>query len=140
MTHYEYDSDGWYIGWHEQEGRERSTPLQPPARADRARWNGTAWVDDTSREQAHTTAAARQAAIQRVQDLLDGTAQSWGYDTIYTACTYADEDADPAFQAEARALRRWRSQVWRACWQHAATATSIEHLLSLLPPVPVRPS
>ena len=49
-----------------------------------------------------------------VQAHLDATAQAFGYDSIYTAVSYADEPAVPKFQAEGRALRAWRSLVWAA--------------------------
>jgi len=50
-----------------------------------------------------------------VQAHLDAAAAAVGYDSIYTACTYADEPSVPRFQAEGRALRAWRSEVWAAC-------------------------
>lgn len=66
-------------------------------------------------------AAQRKAAIvAAVQAHLDATARLLGYDSIYTAATYADEPAVPQFQAEGQALRAWRSQVWAAC--HAILA------------------
>ena len=64
------------------------------------------------------TAAQRQAAlVAAVQAHLDATARSHGYDSIYTACTYADEPAVPRFQAEGQAFRAWRSLVWAHCYQ-----------------------
>jgi hypothetical protein len=50
-----------------------------------------------------------------VQAHLDTTAQEHGYDSIYTACTYADEPAVAQFQLEGQALRAWRSLVWAHC-------------------------
>jgi hypothetical protein len=44
--------------------------------------------------------------------LLDATAKSMGYDSIFTAVTYADEYAVAKFQEEGSALRVWRSLVW----------------------------
>lgn len=82
-------------------------------------------------------AEARAAAVRAVQAHLDATARAWGYDDIFTAVTYADEPEAPQFQAEGRALRKWRSKVWRACY--ASTATTIDGLLADLPPVPVKP-
>lgn len=56
---------------------------------------------------------ARMEAM--VQRHLDSVVGDRGYDSIYTACTYADEPAVAKFQAEGIAARRWRSQVWAYC-------------------------
>jgi hypothetical protein len=73
--------------------------------------------DELADVQART--AAEQSAparfIAAVQSHLDATAQSHGYDSIYTACTYADEPAVALFQAQGQALRAWRSLVWAHC-------------------------
>lgn len=82
---------------------------------------------------------ARAAAITAVQAHIDAQARAWGYDDIYTAVGYADEPADPQFQAEGQALRRWRSLTWRRCWDVAASVASVEELLALLPAPPARP-
>lgn len=71
MKLYEYDNDGWLIGWHEDTDRPNSTTAAPEGLAPRrARWNGSAWADDASREtqeavddQADRTRA--QAAIAK---------------------------------------------------------------------------
>lgn len=78
-----------------------------------------------------------KAAVQRH---LDTAAQALGYESIFTACTYADEPAVPKFQAEGQAFRAWRSQVWGRCLQllgevqakRRALPTEAE-LLALLP-------
>ena len=63
---------------------------------------------------------ARSAAVllpqltTHVQAHLDAAAQDAGYDTIYTAVSYADEPAVPKFAAEGQAFRAWRSLVWAA--------------------------
>lgn len=86
------------------------------------------------------TAEVNQAeAIKVVQARLDTHAQSWGYDNIFTACTYADEPAVPQFQAEGQVLRAWRSATWAVCYAHA-DAPSLDALLALLPALPARPS
>lgn len=71
------------------------------------------------------TVARAPAAIagdytQAVQAHLDRVAQSWGYDSITTAVTYADEPAVKAFADEGKALRAWRSRVWAAARQTLA--------------------
>jgi len=52
-----------------------------------------------------------------VQAHLDSAAREKGYDSIFTAVTYADEPAVTKFQTEGRAMRKWRSLVWDACYQ-----------------------
>ena len=67
-----------------------------------------------------------------VQQWLDSTAQTLGYDSIVSAVSYAEEAAVPAFQAQGQALRAWRSQVWAACISVLADVTSGK----MLPPTP----
>lgn len=63
------------------------------------------------------SAEQKQVALSaKVQEHLDAAAQGLGYDDIRSAVTYADEPAVPKFQAEGRALRAWRSEVWAACY------------------------
>lgn len=52
---------------------------------------------------------------ESVQRHIDSVARSQGYDNIYTACTYAEEPCVPAFQAQGKALREWRSLTWARC-------------------------
>jgi len=53
---------------------------------------------------------------REVQQHLDATAKSYGYDDIKSAVTYADEPAVPRFQAEGLAFRAWRSLCWDYCY------------------------
>lgn len=76
-----------------------------------------------------------------IQQHLDATAQQIGYDSIYTACTYADEPAVPRFQAEGAALRAWRSAVWASSYAQleaytaaAAAASEATPPTTLTPP------
>lgn len=80
-----------------------------------------------------------------IQNHLDAVAQSWGYDSVYTAATYADEPAVKAFQDEGKALRAWRSRVWAAARQALADVQSgktplptIADMIASLPAAPVR--
>lgn len=83
----------------------------------------------------------RKALLVAGVDLhLDGQAQALGYSTIQTAVSYADEDAVPKFQLEGRALRRWRSLVYAACYELLATfeagdieEPTVETLIEALP-------
>lgn len=58
--------------------------------------------------QAQTTALFEQA----VQEKMEAAAHDRGYDSLFTAISYADEPAVPRFQADGQAFRRWRSLVW----------------------------
>ena len=51
-------------------------------------------------------------SLDLIQSYLDTHAQSWGYDDIKSAVTYADEPSVLQFQNEGKALRAWRSLVW----------------------------
>ncbi len=55
--------------------------------------------------------------VAAVQARLDAQARAMGYDSIFTAVTYADEPLVAAFQVDGRALRAWRSAVWALCYK-----------------------
>ena len=75
-------------------------------------------TDEEAAELTRPTADQIKAAlIIAVQAHLDATAAAHGYDSIYTACTYADEPAVALFQSEGQVLRAWRSLVWAHCHQ-----------------------
>lgn len=81
-----------------------------------------------------------------LQGALDAGAKSWGYDDIKTAVGYVG-DPFPRFNAEALALRKWRSDVWVwAGMEEAAIKagnktlpTPVEAFLAQMPPMPSRP-
>lgn len=84
--------------------------------------------------------------LVEIQKTLDQYAQSWGYDDIKSAVTYADEPAVPKFQNEGRLLRAWRSLVWEQAAEILAHVESgqspiptKEEVLNSLPSAPVRP-
>ena len=81
---------------------------------------------------------------QAVQAHLDRVAQSWGYDSIYTAATYADEPAVRVFSDEGKALRAWRSRVWAAARQTLADVqagkTPLPTVAELITSLPAAPS
>lgn len=70
---------------------------------------------------------------------IDGVAQSYGYDSILTAVTYADEPAGSLDQMHGKALREWRSLCWDKCradlgvWLGGGTEPSIIHIINSLP-------
>jgi hypothetical protein len=79
-----------------------------------------------------------------VQSLMDTKAQSYHYDDLTTAVTYAEEPSVPKFQEEGQAFRAWRSQVWATAYSilgevqagHRSFPTVAE-VPSLLPPFPL---
>lgn len=71
---------------------------------------GSAYIEVPLTEeqiQAHLT--------QVVQNYMDKTVQTRGYDNIHTACTYANS-TDETFKAEGTACVSWRDAVWRKCY------------------------
>lgn len=96
----------------------RSTPTKPPKLTGTqvARWTGEGWEKlakapeiEAPQESPESVAARYEAAVQSV---LDGAAKARGYDSLFTAISYAEEPAVPRFQADGQAFRRWRSLVW----------------------------
>jgi hypothetical protein len=93
---------------------------------------------------------AEQLHIDRctnaVQRHMDRAAQQWGYDDLRAACTYIG-DPYPLFDAEATALRDWRSACWTTCHGVLAAALAssdprptVNDVLAALPAIPVRPT
>lgn len=85
-------------------------------------------------------AQLQRSLEQLVQSHLDAQAQQYGYDSIFSAVTYADEPAVPQFQQEGQALRAWRSLVWARCYEllgevqaQTRPVPSGEELIALLP-------
>ena len=54
--------------------------------------------------------------VSAVQNHLDSQARSMGYDSVFTAVTYAEEGAVTEFQQDGKTLRAWRSLVWGKCY------------------------
>lgn len=72
------------------------------------------FVADEGQTPEQEQAAHVAWAMKLMQAQLDAVAQGLGYDDIRSLVSYAEEPADPAFQAEGLAGRRWRSLFWRA--------------------------
>lgn len=77
-----------------------------------------------------------------IQLKLDEQARQYGYDSIASAVTYADEPAVPKFQAEGQAFRAWRSLVWAYGYEQLALvesgqrpAPTIPEFIAELPPL-----
>lgn len=95
-----------------------STPTKPPklTGAQVARWTGEGWEKlakapdpDPAQEPVEGVIARYEGAVQAQ---LDSAARARGYDSLFTAISYAEEPAVPRFQADGQAFRRWRSLVW----------------------------
>lgn len=52
-----------------------------------------------------------------VQLFMDNKANSFGYDDIKSAVTYAEEPSVPKFQREGKSFRAWRSLCWAYCYE-----------------------
>ena len=75
-----------------------------------------------------------------VQANLDSVANSWGYDSLAIAASYANS-TNPQFKAEAEALIAWRDNYWTEAYTIEAgtlPATS-DAFLALLPAAPTKP-
>jgi hypothetical protein len=57
----------------------------------------------------------KQELINGIQAYMNTTAQTKGYDDIFTAISYENSE-DEIFKAEGKACRVWRDKVWRACY------------------------
>ena len=72
--------------------------------------------------------------------MLDEKAKEHGFDSIFTAVTYADEPAVASFQLQGKSFRQWRSLVWAECYSIVAEyesgqrqAPTIEELIDMMP-------
>ena len=51
MKFYEYDINGFLVGWYDEEiQRPNSTAEEPNVKPNLAKWNGSEWVEDTKKE------------------------------------------------------------------------------------------
>lgn len=113
--------------------------------------DGVRWVLVCDPEPAAEEVAPPQAREERalddrlaelvagVQEFMEGAAVANGYDSLASAISYADEIAVPKFGAEGRAFRAWRSKVWAAyfdaaaTWRLSADVPKLDDLLVSLP-------
>jgi hypothetical protein len=124
--HIEVDGET-YDNWHSfcaNEARDGLTPLPPSSTAQPT--------------EAQIVAAYEKA----LDDHIDATARAYGYISIITAISYAEEPAVPKFQAEGQALRAWRSlcyayghEVMAAVKAGERTMPTVEGLIEELPPL-----
>lgn len=58
---------------------------------------------------------------ENIQAYMDKVAQTRGYDSIASACSYANEnEPNVTFRYEGFACLRWRSAVWSYCYEQLA--------------------
>lgn len=70
MIIYDYDSNGWLVGWRDAPAVVPSSTATDyrPIPPGRARWNGSAWVSDLTREQE---TVAKEAAVRDTRQRVD---------------------------------------------------------------------
>lgn len=83
----------------------------------------------------------KQSLINGIQAYMNTTAQTKGYDDIFTAISYENSE-DEIFKAEGKACRVWRDKVWRACYNildevlaGAREIPTLEELIAELPKI-----
>jgi len=122
---------GSFLGEHVPPDNADAVPTAP----DDARqlWDGHVWG------QIQPTASDYRDAVQVH---LDKLAQGYGYDSIASAVTYAEEPSVPKFQAEGIAFRALRSLSWAYCYAQLDAVTagaraqpSVAELIAELPPL-----
>jgi hypothetical protein len=106
-------------------------------------WVAAGNTADTAQISVAQVMAQLAAAVQTI---LDTKAQTYGYDSMMTAVTYADEPAVPKFQAEGQAFRAWRSLVWQTAHDNLADIQAglkpfpaLDEIAALVPPFPLDP-
>ena len=74
------------------------------------------------------------------QAKLDLVAQSWGYDSLITAASYANS-TNAQFKAEAEALIAWRDSYWTEAYtvEAGTLPATAEAFVALLPVAPIKP-
>jgi hypothetical protein len=71
--------------------------------------------DTPEQRRAKFIATRKSEIVTAVQEQLDATAHSKGYDNGEMLATYAT-DPDPEFGAQGRAYVAWRGKCWRKCY------------------------
>jgi len=72
-------------------------------------WNGTDWILPNE-----VIEKEYENAIQR---MMEDKAHDYGYDSLTSAISYADEPSVLKFCNEGKAFKKWRSLVWNQCFQ-----------------------
>lgn len=113
------EEDNWLYPAHTVEAEP-----PPLAKGMTARWSGAVWEPTPIHDAPTLATPAEELTADQVRERerkllpllvmghLDAKAQQMGYSNMQTAVSYAEEPAVAKFQAEGKALRRWRSLVW----------------------------
>ena len=77
---------------------------------------------------------------QAAQANLDAIAQSWGYNNMNTAVTYANS-TNPQFKADAETLIPWRDNYWLEAYtiEAGTLPATAEDFVGILPVAPIKP-
>jgi hypothetical protein len=54
--------------------------------------------------------------VSITQNYLDSTAKNYGYDSILSAVSYAEDTFNQTYQLEGKAFLNWRSNVWTTAY------------------------
>jgi hypothetical protein len=101
------------------------------------------WIvrDATNAEESAALDVIEAEYESAIQAHLDSTAQSRGYDSMISACSYAS-GTHPKFSVEGQDCLAWRSAVWDAAYQimqdvrsGARPLPTLQQVMSELPPM-----
>lgn len=96
------------------------------------------WEDITNTYQyAQINNQKKSIYEMSAQNLLDKQAQSWGYDSMISACSYINS-TNPQFKQDAESLISWRDIVWAKIIdiENQGLPSTVEDFLNLLPSAP----
>jgi len=105
-------------------------------------WQDCEYVNGavTAKSDSMPTLVDYEAAVQQV---LDTNARRFGYDGILSAASYAGDD-NTTFNSQGTALKKWRSDVWAACYGALAQVQAgtlaqptTQALVDMLPTCPI---
>ncbi len=95
---------------------EKYTELAIWANANNARIvDKGGYYEVVSSKVIKTEEEIQKELINAVQEYMDSKVQTRNYDSIFTACSYANS-TDTIFAKEAKACIEWRDNVWRTCY------------------------
>lgn len=78
-------------------------------------WGGSKWVLEEMPSIEEQQQMIQKHLTNVVQAYMDTEAQKYGYDNIFTVCTYIDTGVE-RFDNEGVVFRKWRSAVWQKCY------------------------
>lgn len=88
-----------------------------------------------------TAEEIKQMLIDGTQNYMDEVAQTRGYDSILSACSYISTGVE-RFDAEGAEARKWRSAVWQYCYDQLdlvlegkRSIPTLEELIEELPKI-----